>query len=206
MGAGVWRLGREAAGVGGGEKTRWGVRGTGATRTGGERGGQAVRARTEDGDGGGEGEEGGALPGWVRGAIERGGKDPSEVEETIERTKRESEAMGIGMEILVRDMRRGLPLAAREVAKEKLPFYDPPPLSEVQARQASRAREDFSTFFVFSFIFLNTIPWTPLILPLVVELGERTNLYSRETVIPSQLDRGKERRLDLLVKRRKRQL
>ena len=99
-----------------------------------------------------------SIPDWLRSALEKGGQDPDELERTLGKAKVESDSMSLGMGILLRDMKRGLPLAAREAAKESLPFFDPPPLSASEAKQAERAREDFPSFFWFSFIFMNTIP------------------------------------------------
>lgn len=45
-----------------------------------------------------------------------------------------------------------------ELAGEKIPFVDPPPLDALEARRASVARRDLRTLLAFSFIFLNTIP------------------------------------------------
>ena len=45
-----------------------------------------------------------------------------------------------------------------ELAGEKIPFVDPPPLDALEARRASVARRDLRIFLAFSFIFLNTIP------------------------------------------------
>ena len=76
---------------------------TGTTRR------RAAPTGSEAGDGG---NQGGRLPSWAREAVSRGGKDPDEVERTLARAKEESDAMSVGMGILMRDMRRGLPLVS----------------------------------------------------------------------------------------------
>ena len=45
--------------------------------------------------------------------------------------------------------------------------------------------------------------WTPLVLPVVLKVGDVTGLFGRESVIPTQLDRKKDKRLDVLLSRRR---
>ena len=83
------------------------------------------------------------LPSWARKAVSRGGKDPDEVERTLARAKEESDAMSVGMGILMRDMRRGLPLVSpvsfRFVSFSLTPFSS---LPGVEGRDGARGRED----------------------------------------------------------------
>ena len=82
-------------------------RGAGTLRD--ERGARTGTTRRRAAPTGSEGNQGGRLPSWAREAVSRGGKDPDEVERTLARAKEESDAMSVGMGILMRDMRRGLP-------------------------------------------------------------------------------------------------
>ena len=107
---------------------------TGTTRR------RAAPTGSEAGDGG---NQGGRLPSWAREAVSRGGKDPDEVERTLARAKEESDAMSVGMGILMRDMRRGLPLVSsvsfRFVSFSLTPFSS---LPGVEGRDGARGRED----------------------------------------------------------------
>ena len=149
-------------------------------------------------------EPGPALPAWARGALEAlpggAGMDTDAVERRLAAAKAESEAMGVGMAILWRDMKRGLPVAARE---RLLPGAEA--LSAVERRRAQKALEDFWPSFWFANLWMNTVPWTPLVLPLVLKVGERFEGEKfRARVVPGQLDRDTERRLDWLMRRRER--
>ena len=135
------------------------------------------------------------LPGWLRSALESNGKNPDEFEATLEATKRESASMGMGVQILLRDTRRGIPAAA----KEAWPFHEAE-LTEAELQRARIAKRDFWPFFWFTSIFVNTVPWTPLVLPLILRVGESTKFFGKEAVVPPQLDRATDRRLDLLLR------
>jgi len=140
------------------------------------------------------------LPQWFESALETIGKNPKEVTATLSEAKRESVSMGLGMGILLKDMKRGLPLAAKEQLLDTNANLTP-----LESKRAQVARKEFWPFFCFSAIFVNTIPWTPLVLPLVVKFGEKTKLFSKANVVPSQLERSTERRLDLLIRMKERQ-
>ena len=116
-------------------------RGAGTLRD--ERGARTGTTRRRAAPTGSEGNQGGRLPSWSREAVSRGGKDPDEVDRTLARAKEESDAMSVGMGILMRDMRRGLPLVSpvsfRFVSFSLTPFSS---LPGVEGRDGARGRED----------------------------------------------------------------
>ena len=61
--------------------------------------------------------------------------------------------MGLGMGILLKDMKRGLPLAAKEQLLDTNANLTP-----LESKRAQVARKEFWPFFCFSAIFVNTIP------------------------------------------------
>lgn len=104
------------------------------------------------------------------------GQDPSAWEDRYEVVQAESTSMSVGVGILVRDMRRNLPLAVRELSP-----WSAEAMSDRERAMAEKAQRDFWPSFWFLQIFINTVPWTPLILPLVLKV------VPRDKVLPSQL-------------------
>ena len=116
------------------------------------------------------------LPNFVRQGMQVVGQDPSVWEDRYEDVQAESTSMSVGVGILVRDMRRNLPLAVRELSP-----WSAEAMSDRERAMAEKARRDFWPSFWFLQIFINTVPWTPLILPLVLKV------VPRDKVLPSQL-------------------
>lgn len=112
-----------------------------------------------------------------------------EVGAKLDNATAESEVLSVGANILWRDLKRNLPLAAREV----MPFNLGGALSEAELERATRGKKDFWPAFWFANIFMNTVPWTPLVMPLVLKV------VPEKYVIPSQLDINSEPRLARLM-------
>ena len=134
---------------------------------------------------------GGGLPGWARAAARAGGLDPGELEGRLEAARGESDRMGVGAWVLWRDMRRNVPLAVREAS----PWGAE--LSGGEAERAAQGRRDFWPAFWFANIFMNTVPWTPLFLPLFLRV------VPARYIVPPQLDAAQDPRIDRLVALRK---
>jgi len=115
------------------------------------------------------------------------GQDPAELEARLEGVQEESEQMGVGAGVLWRDLVRNLPLAAQEAN----PWGAE--LSPAEAKRAARGRRDFWPSFWFANIFLNTVPWTPLILPLLLRV------VPARYIVPSQLDAEQDPRASRLL-------
>ena len=115
------------------------------------------------------------------------GQDPAELEARLEGAKEESAVVGVGAGVLWRDLRRNIPLAAREAN----PWGAE--LSPADAERAARGRRDFWPSFWFANIFMNTVPWTPLILPLLLRVVPKRH------IVPPQLDAAQDPRASRLL-------
>ena len=147
------------------------------------------------------------LPDWAAGALTKAGFDPDGLEGRLASARRESEVLGMGMALLWRDVRTDAPLLARELVRESgstlgQMVTEGRPLSEAERLRARRFGEYGWPAFWYSFVFMNTVPYTPLVLPVVLRFVDR------EKVVPPQLDVETDRRLALLVawKKREREL
>lgn len=132
------------------------------------------------------------LPGWVRGALKFSRQEPEKVEATLSNAKVESAVLALGMNILWRDLKRNLPLAARQSVGQSL--------TEAQQERAARGKKDFWPAFWFANIFMNTIPWTPLIMPFILKV------VPEKYVVPAQISVKTEPRLARLVAMKKNEL
>ena len=123
----------------------------------------------------------------MRAAAEAAGADPAGLEARLEGAREESARMGVGAGVLWRDLRRNLPLAAQEVN----PWGAE--LSPAEAERAARGRRDFWPSFWFANIFMNTVPWTPLVLPLLLRVVPARH------IVPPQLDAAQDPRASRLL-------
>ena len=128
------------------------------------------------------------LPEWL--ALLTSG-DLDALDARLDAAGDEAEALGAGMALLWRDVKVDAPIVAKAALRSK------EELTERERARAGRAREYGWPAFWFANIFMNTVPWTPLVLPLVLRV------VAREKVIPPQMDVEKDRRLKMLMARRR---
>lgn len=92
-----------------------------------------------------------------------------------------------GGQLLLRDLRRDLPLL--------LPSPSSP--SEAEQRRARRLRGDLLSLLPFSFLVLNTVPLTPLVVPVLAKH------IPRQWFLPSQFEEERQKPLRRLLSRRR---
>ena len=134
------------------------------------------------------------LPAWARrpaASLLTGGDLDALDARLLDAAGDEAEALGAGMALLWRDVKVDAPIVAKAALRPKAE------LTERERARAGRAREYGWPAFWFANIFMNTVPWTPLVLPLVLRV------VAREKVIPPQMDVEKDRRLKMLMARRR---